>query len=83
MPFASFTRRVVVDFVESYPQPHQQSKAATVLQSLFKLAQYYGIVEGNQAAKLRLQTSTAARPGLEAPPRLPAGSLPPRAKIRT
>jgi integrase len=56
LPFASFTRRVVVDFVESYPQPHQQSKAATVLQNLFQVAQYYGIVAANQAARLRLQT---------------------------
>jgi integrase len=55
LPFASFTRRTVVDFIESYPKPHQRRKLAVVLQNLFRLAQYHGIVSTNEAVGLRLK----------------------------
>jgi integrase len=57
LPFASFTRRAVVDFIESYPKTHQRRQAAAVLRSLIRLAQYHGIVETNTAAGLRLTVS--------------------------
>jgi len=37
-PFSSFTRRAVVDWIESYPKTHQQREAATVLRNLFSIA---------------------------------------------
>lgn len=57
LPFASFTRRVVVDLIESYEKMHQRQPAAAVLQNLYKLAQYHGIVATNEAARLRLKTN--------------------------
>lgn len=57
MPFASFTRRAVVDFVETYPKPFQRRKAAAVLKNLFKIARYYGYVATDEAAGLRLKGS--------------------------
>jgi integrase len=57
LPFSAFTRRAVVDFIESYPAPHQRRQAAAVLKNLFGMARYYGVVEQNQAAGLRLKTS--------------------------
>jgi hypothetical protein len=57
LPFASFTRRAVVDFIESYGKPHQRRQAAAVLKNLFRLARYYGIVATDEAAGLRLRTA--------------------------
>ena len=57
LPFASFTRQAVVDFIETYPKTHQRRQAAAVLKNLFQLARYYGLVETDAAAGLRLQTS--------------------------
>jgi integrase len=56
LPFASFTRRAVVDFIESYPQP-QRRKASAVLKNLFKIARYYGIVTADETVGLRLKTN--------------------------
>src|SRR5262249_936735 len=56
LPFASFTRRAVVDFIETYPKRHQRRQAAAVLKSLFGIARYYGIVTTDEAAGLRLRT---------------------------
>jgi len=57
LPFASFTRRAVVDFIESYPKRHQRRQAAAVLKNLFGMARYYGIVTIDEAAGLRLKTN--------------------------
>jgi Phage integrase family len=57
LPFASFTRRAVVDFIQSYPKAHQRRQAAAVLKNLFRLARYHGVVETDTAAALRLKTS--------------------------
>jgi integrase len=57
LPFASFTRRAVVDFIETYPKRHQRRQAAAVLKNLFGIARYYGIVTTDEAAGLRLKTS--------------------------
>jgi integrase len=57
LPFASFTRRAVVDFIESYAKPHQRRQAAAVLKNLFKLARYHGVVSSDETAGLRLKTS--------------------------
>jgi integrase-like protein len=57
LPFASFTRRAVVDFIESYGKRHQQRQSAAVLKNLFKLARYHGVVAADETAGLRLKTS--------------------------
>ncbi len=57
LPFASFTRQAVVDFIETYPKAHQRRQAAAVLKNLFALARYYGVVDSDAAAGLRLKTS--------------------------
>ena len=57
LPFASFTRRAVVDFIETYPRPPQRRKASAVLKNLFKIARYYGIVATDETAGLRLKAS--------------------------
>src|SRR5437763_5132403 len=57
LPFASFTRRAVVDFIETYPKPHQRRQVAAVLKNLFKLARYHGIVATDETAGLRLKTN--------------------------
>jgi integrase len=57
LPFASFTRQAVVDFIETYPKVHQRRQAAAVLKNLFQLARYYGLVDTDAAAGLRLRTS--------------------------
>src|SRR5439155_9896525 len=57
LPFASFTRRAVVDFVETYAKPHQRRQVAAVLKNLFKLARYHGVVATDETAGLRLKTN--------------------------
>jgi integrase len=57
LPFASFTRRAVVNFIESYPKAFQRRQAAAVLKNLFKLARYHGVVAIDETAGLRLKTS--------------------------
>jgi Phage integrase family len=57
LPFASFTRRAVVDFIETYAKPHQRRQATAVLKNLFGIARYYGIVTTDEAAGLRLKTT--------------------------
>jgi hypothetical protein len=57
LPFASFTRRAVVDFIETYQKPHQRRQAAAALKNLFKLARYHGIVTTDETAGLRLRTN--------------------------
>jgi integrase len=57
LPFTSFTRRAVVDFVDSYPKTHQRRTVATVLKNLFAVARYHGIVSNNEATALRLEMS--------------------------
>ena len=57
LPFASFTRRAVVDFIESYVSPHQRRQATAVLKNLFGIARYHGIVNTDEAAGLRLKTT--------------------------
>jgi integrase len=55
LPFASFTRRVVVDFIESYERPHQRRQAVAVLKNLFKIGRYYGLVAVDETIGLRLK----------------------------
>jgi hypothetical protein len=57
LPFASFTRKAVVDFIESYAKAHQRRQCAGVLKNLFQVARYYGLVEKDEAAGLRLGTA--------------------------
>jgi integrase len=57
LPFTSFTRRAVVDFIESYPKAFQRRQAAAVLKNLFKLARYHGVVPIDETTGLRLKTS--------------------------
>jgi integrase len=57
LPFASFTRRATVDFVETYSKTSQRLKAASVLKSLFQIGRYYGIVASDEAAGLRLKAN--------------------------
>ena len=57
LPFASFTRRAVVDFIESYEKAFQRRQTAAVLKKLFGIARYHGIVTIDEAAGLRLATS--------------------------
>ena len=57
LPFASFTRQAVIDFIETYSKTHQRRQAAAVLKNLFQLARYYGLVDTDAAAGLRLRTS--------------------------
>jgi hypothetical protein len=56
LPFASFTRRAVVDFIETYGKAHQRRQSAAVLKNLFKLARYHGVVVTDETAGLRLKT---------------------------
>ena len=57
LPFSSFTRRAVVDQIETYSKPHQRSKCAAVLKNLFKIARYRGLVTTDETVGLRLRTS--------------------------
>src|SRR5438270_10187645 len=57
LPFASFTRRAVVDFIESYPKAFQRRQVAAVVKNLFKLARYHGVVATDKTAGLRLKTN--------------------------
>jgi hypothetical protein len=43
LPFSSFTRRAVVDFIESYTKTFQRRQAAAVLKACFRIARYHGI----------------------------------------
>jgi hypothetical protein len=54
---AAFTRRAVVDFLETYPARHQRRQAAAVLKALFRIARYHGLVESDVATGLRLKTT--------------------------
>ena len=56
LPFkAALTRRVVVDFVESYDKAHQRRQAAAVLKVVFNRAEYEGFAVKETAAKLDLK----------------------------
>lgn len=57
LPFGVFTRAGVIDFVETYPKPHQRRQCAAVLKNLFNTARYYGIVDRSEADGLRLKGS--------------------------
>ena len=55
LPFGqAWTRRAVIDFIESHPRAAAQRQCASVLKNLFGVARYYGLVEIDQTAKLRL-----------------------------
>ena len=55
MPPKVLTRRVVVTFAESIESPATRKNAITVLKNVLERALYYGLVEINQARKLRLK----------------------------
>jgi integrase len=55
--FASFTRRAVIDFLETYLKPHQRRQAAAVLKNLFGIARYRGLVTGDETSDLRLKVN--------------------------
>src|SRR6516164_6451267 len=57
LPFSSFTRRAVVDFIEGYRKTFQRRQAAAVLKACFRIARYHGIVAVDEAAGLRLKTT--------------------------
>jgi integrase len=57
LPFASFTRRAVVNFVETYTKTHQRRQAAAVLKNLFRLARYRGFVTIDETTGLRLRAT--------------------------
>lgn len=57
--FKFIDRRTVIDFVESYDEPHKQRQVAAVLRNLFEVAVYYGHATANHAANLRLATTRA------------------------
>ena len=59
LPFASFTRRAVVDFVESYPRTSQRRIAGTVLKVLTRVALYHGLLAIDPTANLRLRRGPA------------------------
>ena len=59
LPFSSFTRRAVVDFIESYGKTFQRRQAAAVLKACFGVARYHGIVAVDEATGLRLKTTRA------------------------
>jgi integrase len=56
LPFKSFTRRAVVDFIDTYSKDHQRRQAAAVLQAVFKRAHYEGLASIDTAARLELRT---------------------------
>lgn len=53
-PFAEFTRKVVVDFIEGYDAKHQRKQCGAVLKNLFNVAMYHGLVDANHASGLRI-----------------------------
>jgi integrase len=55
LPFSSFSRRAVVDFIESYTKTHQRRQAAAVLKNLFGIARYHGIIATDETTGLRLK----------------------------
>ena len=57
LPFSSFTRRAVVELIESCAKPHQRAKCAAVLKNLFKIAHYRRLVATDETVGLRLRTS--------------------------
>jgi len=58
LPFAeAFTRRAVVDFLETYSARHQRRQCAAVLKALFRHARYHGLTESDVAGGLRLKTT--------------------------
>ena len=65
LPFASFTRRAVVDFIESYSKAYQRRQSAAVLKNLFKLARYHGVVAAGRDRRTALENEPAARPDLD------------------
>lgn len=57
LPFSSFTRQAVIDFIETYQRPAARRQCASVLKNLFGIARYYGLVETDQTTGLRLKGS--------------------------
>jgi integrase len=57
LPFASFTRRAVVDFIESYETTSQRHTAVTALKNLFKVARYHGLVAVDETTALGIKSS--------------------------
>ncbi len=55
-PFSELNRMAVVDYVESWPDWHQQRKTAAVLRNLFNVAAYYGVGDRAHVSDLRLST---------------------------
>lgn len=56
-PFAEIDRKMVVDFLGTYPQAHQRRKAAAVIKNLVGQARYLGLMETDPATDLRLKTT--------------------------
>lgn len=57
MPPKVLTRRVVVTYAESFQSDSSRSVALAVLYNVLDLARYYGLVENNEAAKLKLPSA--------------------------
>jgi len=56
LPFSSFTRRAVVDFIGTYPRPSQRRMASTVMKVLTRVALYQGLIETDPTTNLRLRS---------------------------
>ncbi len=54
LPWASWDRRAVVDYLEGFPEGGERRKVAAVLRNLFSVAMYYGLCTENFAGKLHL-----------------------------
>lgn len=54
LPWTSWDRRAVVDYIEEFEQVAERRKAAAVLRNLFNTAMYYGLCTENYANKLGL-----------------------------
>src|SRR5215472_4235027 len=57
LPFSSFTRRAVIDFIESYPLQSQRRVAGTVMKVLTRVALYHGLMTVDPTTNLRLRSA--------------------------
>lgn len=56
LPFSYFTRKQVIDFIQTYEKSHQRRQVAAVLKNLMNIARYHGFIEGDPTSDLRLKT---------------------------
>jgi integrase len=56
-PFSEIDREMIVDFIETYPKPHQRKQLAVVLKNLVRVARYRGLIQVDPTTDLRLKSS--------------------------